>query len=225
MSDTIKDENSHKEAKPQIWHVLVGAFVGMAVGIGLGAALWLPKASKLAATSEELESTQAALKSAKELAASAKSTVTELRSELSQLVIASDEIESSEPLSLGESVSFTEVSVTAYQFDLDSAADGPQPDSPSDKWASVEVEACATGETLSVSSSPWSLVSSDNRHFTASHVGYGTFPEPDYAFGEELVPQGTCRRGWITFTVNKEADITALRYLNDQGQLATWELQ
>lgn len=131
---------------------------------------------------------------------------------------------SNTPLSLGESRTFQGATVTAYEFKSDSTPEpAPQPQTAGDRWASLDVEVCNTGAMgITVSGAPWALVAADNRTYTESSIGYDQFPQPRFAFGDEAVDPGTCRRGWVTFVVNGDATIKGVRYGNPQGNTARW---
>lgn len=134
--------------------------------------------------------------------------------------------QSTSVLPIGQAAAFSFGTVTLHAVNLDSVPEpAPQPDDATDKWASIDVEACNTDTTaFSVNGSPWNLIATDNRSFEMSSVGYSQFPEPDYGFGENVVNPGECRRGWITFVVNKDATIDTVRYQNSEGDSAQWTL-
>lgn len=135
-----------------------------------------------------------------------------------------------EPVSVGETVEFEDVSVTLHEIDLDPAPEpGPQPSRDSDKWVSTDVELCSHNLDGYFSTSEWSLVDTENRQFGTSNTGYSSFPEPTFAFGDEQISPGECRRGWITFVVNEDSDLSSVNYdamalQNTQGQSAIWAL-
>lgn len=128
-------------------------------------------------------------------------------------------------LAIGTVATFDSFTMVVHAVDLDSAPEpAPQPDRPENKWASADVEFCATAGDTSVTSYWWRMDSADNRHWEPSSSGYSAFPEPDYAFGEQAVPGGTCRRGWITFVVGKDAVLETVSYSNDKGTSAKWDI-
>jgi hypothetical protein len=116
---------------------------------------------------------------------------------------------------------------TLHGVNLDPAPDGPQPQSPGNKWVSLDVENCAgPSETEAyINSSPWRIVAADNRQYQASGTGYGTFPTPDYAFGDTPISAGECIRGWITFDVARDATLVSVKYQTTTGEETVWNLQ
>lgn len=128
------------------------------------------------------------------------------------------------PLATGETADFGQFSMTVHGVDLDPAPEpGPQPQRAEDKWASADVEYCTDADTT-VTDYWWRLHAADNRQYSASSTGYETFPEPAYAWGEVPVSAGTCHRGWITFVVGKDAQLTTVGYQNDRGDAARWAI-
>lgn len=128
------------------------------------------------------------------------------------------------PLVLGSTQDFGEFAMTVHAVNLDPApAPAPQPENAADKWVSADVEYCATIDST-ITSYWWRLSAADNRQYEPSSVGYSAFPEPAYAWGEVPVAAGNCHRGWITFTVNREAVLETVRYANDKGHSAEWAL-
>lgn len=133
-----------------------------------------------------------------------------------------------EPAVVGETVEFADVSVTLHRVDLDPAPEpGPQPERDSDKWVAIDVELCSHTMEGLVSNDEWALADTDNRIFGPSRVGYGTFPNPGFAMGEEQIMPGECRRGWITFAVNEASDLVMVAYdattfPGANGPSATW---
>ncbi|WP_295787534.1 DUF4352 domain-containing protein [uncultured Microbacterium sp.] len=127
-------------------------------------------------------------------------------------------------LPLGEAKAFPDVTVTAHEFRPDSTPEpAPQPQTAGDRWASLDVEVCNTSsEQFTVSGNPWSLVAADNRTYSESSTGYDQFPQPRFAFGDQAVEAGMCRRGWITFVVNGDATINSIRYANTSGNIVRW---
>jgi hypothetical protein len=113
--------------------------------------------------------------------------------------------------------------VTLHSIDLNSAANGPQPQTASDKWVSIDVENCnGTTPNALLTSSPWRLIATDNRQFESSSTGYVTFPEPQLTFGETAIAPGECIRGWFTFVVARDATITSVKYSPNGGSAIIW---
>jgi hypothetical protein len=113
--------------------------------------------------------------------------------------------------------------VTLHQVVLDSALDGPQPEAPGDKWASIDIESCnGTTPDAYITTSPWRLVANDNRQFQSSSIGYNSFPNPDYAAGDTPIAANECIRGWITFVVARDAAITTVKYSPSLGDPIAW---
>lgn len=138
--------------------------------------------------------------------------------------------EPEEPAAVGETVELEDLSVTLHDIDLDPAPEpGPQPSGESDKWVSADVELCSDTLDGYFSSRQWALVDTENRNFSSSNTGYNSFPEPSFAFGDEQISPGECRRGWITFVVNKDSNLSSLRYdgssfQDPEGQSVSWSL-
>lgn len=138
--------------------------------------------------------------------------------------------EPEEPAAVGETVEFENLSVTLHDIDLDPAPEpGPQPARESDKWVSADVELCSDTLDGHFSSSQWSLVDTESRNFSSSSTGYSSFPDPSFAFGDEQISPGECRRGWITFVVNRDSILSSMRYdgssfQDPEGPSATWSL-
>lgn len=136
-----------------------------------------------------------------------------------------------EPLAIGEEAQFQDFSVTMHNIDQDPAPEpGPQPERETDKWVSTDVEYCSHNIDGIYSSSEWTLRDAENRSFSSSSTGYATFPEPNFSFGDESIAPGECRRGWITFVVNKESELTELKYTGmsfqeTEGHAARWSLE
>lgn len=128
------------------------------------------------------------------------------------------------PLALGAVNDFLSFTMTVHSVNLDPApAPAPQPESTSDKWVAADVEYCATIDST-ITSYWWRLSAADSRQYEPSSVGYSAFPEPAYAWGEVPVAAGNCHRGWITFTVNRDASLETVRYANDKGDFAEWAI-
>ena len=134
-------------------------------------------------------------------------------------------VEEEGPLALGAVAEFAGFSLVVHAVNLDPAPEpAPQPERAEDKWASADVEYCTTPES-SITSYWWRMSAADNRQYEPSSVGYSAFPEPAYAWGEVPVAANSCHRGWITFTIGRDAAIEAVRYANDQGNSAEWAVQ
>ncbi|MBS1674642.1 MAG: DUF4352 domain-containing protein [Actinobacteria bacterium] len=126
------------------------------------------------------------------------------------------------PLALGTPAKFGGVSVTVHAVNLDPTPEpAPQPQRPEDKWVAADVEVCSD-KANTVSTSPWEISDSTHRRFRPSSTGYAQFLQPSYAVGEEQVAAGSCRRGWITFDVTKDAQLTTVEYANSAGYAASW---
>lgn len=130
------------------------------------------------------------------------------------------------PLALGATATLAGVKVTAYSVNTNSVPPpAPQPESPSDKWVSADVEICNTSPSaFTFSSMPWTLVDSEHRAFQQSSVGYSQFPQPAYAWGDTVLNAGQCQRGWITFVVNQSSTLASVQYANSSGGSAVWNL-
>lgn len=128
------------------------------------------------------------------------------------------------PLALGSAAEFDDFSMIVHAVNLDPVpAPAPQPERAEDKWASADVEYCSKIES-SITSYWWRMSAADNRQYEPSDVGYSAFQEPAYAWGEVPVAADSCHRGWITFTVNREAVLETVRYANDKGHSAEWAI-
>ncbi|MEV8252020.1 hypothetical protein AB0O87_13985 [Microbacterium sp. NPDC076768] len=130
-----------------------------------------------------------------------------------------------EVLALEAVATFDTFTLVVHAVDLDSAPEpAPQPDRPENKWASADVEFCATAGDTAVTSYWWRMDSADNRRWEPSSTGYSAFPAPAYAWGEQPVAGGTCHRGWITFVVGEDSALETVSYTNDKGDSAKWEI-
>lgn len=111
---------------------------------------------------------------------------------------------------------------TVFSYRQPVAQSAPRPDGqPGYTWGAADVRVCATKtapEPILVSNGPWALVYADDTTAEASSVGYQQFPKPGYPFGEKIVPQGRCVRGWITFPVPAKLRPVAIEYA-PEGEL------
>ncbi len=130
-----------------------------------------------------------------------------------------------QPLAYGESASVTQAGLTVHGVNLDPAPTAPEPQSPTDKWVSADIEICnESPEGFNFSAATWSLVDSENRSFEQSSLGYNQFPQPDYAFGDEYLAAGDCHRGWLTFVANETSTFVEVEYRNTLGEGASWAI-
>lgn len=107
------------------------------------------------------------------------------------------------------------------------------PDGPGNHWAAAEVETCwtgpiagVTGDTISLSWDPWSLIDTEHHRFGAFSSGSTPgWKEPVYPeFGDDVVKLGECVRGWMEFPVTDGAKITEVRYAPESTASVNWQV-
>lgn len=96
------------------------------------------------------------------------------------------------------------VNATVFAYKQPVATGAPRPDGqPGFTWGAADIRVCATKDApdMTVSNSTWRLTYTDDTLIEASSTGYGSFPKPEYPWGDNSLTAGRCLRGWITFPV------------------------
>lgn len=221
MNESIPADSSpqtsyaQQSAKPKRrWlPTLVAIILALGAGVGVGYSISLPRIDRLQSDLQWEKDMRAKEETAKESAS-------EPAAEESEKPV------DDPPLSIGKPAIFNDgTKITVYKFDPEVAADGPQPDSDTDKWVAADLEVCVAEDSY-ISSLPWSIRDTENHNFTPSSTGYNSFPEPNYTWGDEALSSGDCRRGWLVFVVNKDADLTTISYNGGDGYYQVeWNVQ
>lgn len=133
---------------------------------------------------------------------------------------------------LGSKVDVAGVTVQVREFRPRVRLD-VSPDGPGNHWAAARIRTCWTGEVagvtgdvLSVSWLPWSLVDSQDGRWSSFESG--TVPDnwlqPVYPEGDELLRKGECVTGWVQFPVDDGVKVTEIRYAGDGTASVSWKV-
>ncbi|WP_433064261.1 hypothetical protein [Dactylosporangium sp. CS-033363] len=129
------------------------------------------------------------------------------------------------PIALGQSARVLDtVSATVYDFKLPSVANGPKAGPAGYTWASADVQVCtldAAKKDVTVDWKTWSLHYADNSVAPAAEKNDDAFPRPQYPFTSRSLANGTCVRGWITFSAPEATRPTTVDY-TPHGAVQSW---
>ncbi len=114
--------------------------------------------------------------------------------------------------------------VTAFAFKQPVAQNAPRPEQAGYEWAAIDVRVCPLIDRVYVNRLPWALVYADSTNARPSSIGYQQFPKPEYPWGDQVVPNGQCVRGWITFDVPTDKRPTMIQYTPGVAGYIDWKL-
>jgi hypothetical protein len=131
------------------------------------------------------------------------------------------------PIAFGQSARLLDtVSATVYDFRQPSVTGGPNAGPAGYSWASADVQVCtldSAKQTVTVDWKTWGLHYADNSIAVAAETNNDAFPRPEYPFVSRALANGTCVRGWITFSAPDGRRPTTVDY-TPHGAVASWTL-
>lgn len=129
------------------------------------------------------------------------------------------------PVAFGQSARLLNtVSATVYDFRQPSVTGGPGPGPAGYTWASADVQVCtldSAKQAVTVDWKTWGLHYADNSIAVAAETNNDAFPRPEYPFTSRTLANGTCVRGWITFSAPSAQRPTTVDY-TPHGAVASW---
>ncbi|WP_426512149.1 hypothetical protein ACPPVO_16895 [Dactylosporangium sp. McL0621] len=129
------------------------------------------------------------------------------------------------PIAMGQSARLLDtVNATVYEFRQPSVTGGPTAGPPGYSWASADVQVCtldSAKQNVTVDWKTWGLHYADNSIAVAAETNNDAFPRPEYPFTSRPLANGTCVRGWITFSAPTGQRPTTVDY-SPHGAVASW---
>jgi hypothetical protein len=120
-----------------------------------------------------------------------------------------------------------QVQATVLEYRQPVAPDVPTTGPAGNVWGAADVQLCVSSTAIfdiSVSPTPWELISPDGPPAPPTLVIDGRFPQPAYPTDHRPVHPGDCVRGWIVFVVPVGAKPTAITYAPPGATPVAWVL-
>jgi hypothetical protein len=130
---------------------------------------------------------------------------------------------------LGETVPADngQVQATVLEYQQPVAPDVPTTGPSGNVWGAANVQLCVSSTAIfdvSVSPTPWEVISPGSPPATPSLASDDRFPQPAYPSDHRRVHPGDCIRGWIVFVVPAGARPTTITYAPPGAAPVSWSL-